>query len=1728
MADDLKFGIDLEPNLDAFEKSWKKQEDSIQQIIDKHEYKIKLSGVADLDAIEKQLERITKLQSQSAKPLTAYRAGQLANQREVMLLNQQATAAELVRAAKERANAEEQKALKQKAQAEAAQIRLNKAQEKSILNTTAQTRAFQTQAGVLNGLKQYMNAYISILGIKRLVDNIKDITSEFELQRVSLRALTQDANFANGLFEKIKANAVESPFSVKDMIGYTKQLAAYRVENENLYETMNMLADVSAGLGVDMSRLILAYGQVKAASVLRGQELRQFTEAGIPLVDELAKKFTQLRGEVVSTGEVFELISKREVPFAMVADIFKDMTEEGGRFYKMQEKQAKSLYGVYENLSDKIQIALNKIGESNRGLLIGVGEGLGSLADNLSSLTSGMNVALTTLALYKVGLWGLNKYYATLSVSALAAAKSTGIFTKAAFAAAGAARAIGAAIKSIPVFGWIAAAISAIVTALDLVTRKQCEFNARLKETLSTISKGMNGIHGYVAELERLNEEESSYKETIADINKEENLSAEQKAKLLEANNSLARIQERRTEVLRQLSSIDEAFARQIKSQITDTEALAKAEEEYVRQLRIRYSLEKGMGENKLARLAAEYNEASSEELEKQADFLAEAGNIYEKVNKELATNKRLTKEQTDALNKFLNSEKPFIEAYKELMSDLPRTFGHTGYRNLSDAMMDIRSNFDTKGFYQYNTALQDTEKALQDFEKEATKTVQDIMKHADVNSILKQLSSEDVSPDVKRGLRNQILDVFEQAFDSQGITGIAKVALQKVFTKLTGIKWGKEEASVNLLPWQKDLQGLSALGYTKDADAAQQRFVDAADEVKKKYKELKDEFNTLDAMGAAQRDANKLTDSYKKVQAQMQELKNFASKYGISLTDKSDKDAIRKLEEEYSLVGEIRKRYEELKKSMSDKKATESIKKMYGGLTNIDFLSPEGLKKRLKQMQDDAKRLGDEKLALKIGLAIEDIEFDELKKKLNKKLAEISRSISQNKEAADIFEKMLGVTGDEQIATDITLSLTGINVEGQNIRQELASQLATILGDESIAPEVEASLKVKKNVNETDDSYIQRIQKMIEYGQISVDKVNELIANIEDKTLQSKLESALKDYVDYSDKMLKEFFDTINKTGDRDTQEKALKQKKDTKKGRIFELMDLKPEGTSYLDWAKWVNDYMKAVEVEFNQGVAKLNFDAFKEKFADALSNMDAQSTGVLTAIITELQAMLQMPDLDPTMMKSILDLIEKASDIKIDKAPFEAFVEGWQEVAEAAEKATEEEKKAAKAEALNKMAKSVASAKKQWDTVTNAIDAVIDATEEVADALGLAFSDEAQDAIDGFRTGVGLVTGAFTVFAAILAVVEAEVATLETLLWPLLLVALAVGAAFAAIKWFSGKKARDAEAAIKSYDKHIKVLERHLDRLQEIQEQMLGSEWIANQNQQIDDLKAKIKDIDGKIAAERKQKEKDVDEEKIADWEDEKREAEKQIRELSAAITKEMTGTDLTSAAKEFAEAWLDAYLEFGNTTDAIKEKFKDMMKSMVINSVLARVVQQKLKPIFDYIDNQLYDKEGNMIGSLNTVWSMMKAVTDTLPGELEAIYTNMGSWASELRATEGELTGISKGVAQASEESVVTLSGYANSILYYHVQEATDIAAIRAILEGKTIVSTNTSQPSSESGSVNIGQLISLQQDLLAQVVLIKNDTGAIREDITDIKDTLRSVVSGAGSQSPKTINIRYRQ
>lgn len=280
-----------------------------------------------------------------------------------------------------------------------AEDRMRAAQEKTTSSVDRQTKAYKRQSDAMNQLKSYAMNFLSVYAGIRMVKNLATITGEFEMQKVSMQAILQDAEKGAAIFERIKELAVISPFQFKDLVSYTKQLSAFSVPYEELYDTTKMLADLSAGLGVGMDRLILAYGQVRSAAVLRGQELRQFTEAGIPIVEELRKKLSEANGELVTTGEVFEYISARKVPFEMVRDILVEMTSEGGKFYKMQEVQAETLKGKIANLTDAFQIMLSNIGNSDGGLMKGTIDATRSLIENYETVG---RVLISLVAVYGI------------------------------------------------------------------------------------------------------------------------------------------------------------------------------------------------------------------------------------------------------------------------------------------------------------------------------------------------------------------------------------------------------------------------------------------------------------------------------------------------------------------------------------------------------------------------------------------------------------------------------------------------------------------------------------------------------------------------------------------------------------------------------------------------------------------------------------------------------------------------------------------------------------------------------------------------------------------------------------------------------------------------------------------------------------------------------------------------------------------------------------------------------------------------------------------------------------------------------------------------------------------------------------------------------------------------------------------------------------------------------
>nr|DAP45721.1 MAG TPA: tail tape measure protein [Caudoviricetes sp.] len=249
-------------------------------------------------------------------------------------------------------------------------VELEQKRQQEIAQTAAKVqsdlvRGFEranSHAGKLNSTVQDLKSLFLqgglVFGAQQFAMSIITTGGEMEKQHIALQSILGDMQNANTMFNQIKELALNSPFTFSELNRDVKQLAAYGVEYDQLYDTTKRLADMSSGLGVSFDRIALAFGQVQARGWLDGKELRQIAYAGIPLLDKLSKFYSKQEGRNISTSEIKTRISNREVSFDDVKSIFWQMTDAGGQFYNMQQVLSETLLGRYNKLKDAWEIML--------------------------------------------------------------------------------------------------------------------------------------------------------------------------------------------------------------------------------------------------------------------------------------------------------------------------------------------------------------------------------------------------------------------------------------------------------------------------------------------------------------------------------------------------------------------------------------------------------------------------------------------------------------------------------------------------------------------------------------------------------------------------------------------------------------------------------------------------------------------------------------------------------------------------------------------------------------------------------------------------------------------------------------------------------------------------------------------------------------------------------------------------------------------------------------------------------------------------------------------------------------------------------------------------------------------------------------------------------------------------------------------------------------------------
>lgn len=930
-------------------------------------------------------------------------------------------------------------------------------------------------------LSRQLALVFSVSQIEGYISKLANVRGEFELQQRSLEAILQNKAQADQIFNKTVQLAVKSPFQIKELVTFTKQLAAYRIESDKLYDTTKRLADVSAGLGVDMGRLILAYGQVKAAAYLRGTEVRQFTEAGINMYGELQKLFKTRDQADYTTAQIVDMISKRKVTFEDVEQVFENLTSKEGIFYNMQEIQAETLQGKISNLKDSIDVMLNSIGKANEDTLKGSIDAVKVLIDNWETV---VNVAKA-----------LAPIFASMAITSWAkrvtgASSAMGIFARSIVNTGNAVKAFGATFA----VSW---PFMAITAAIGVVT-----------ELISTVRE---------------------YNKAIA----------ESTNKYFEAKIRISAIQdESKSDIKKALDKLvqemnNEGFEIKIKTGISEEEAkdefdrYLKDYEDFLNKQRI---IEAKYAKNKSTILADDIEEDSKDYASSYGEFIIQ-GEELKTVMMQLAIEENnLATEHKKTLEQLAKGPKEGedVLSYTKRMKDeiakmwpaLNQAFNsmRTGNGAYTKEAMEARASL-TELFKLSKEYIGDEKEMVTELEsvygsvdkykaKAEKEKLRIIIDKSELDAVTKELAYRHYKLNI---------EIDKEEVKKEALT--LKDQLQAEFDR------NKITLSVDVLT-----SGKGVIDYWEKGQEQMQKTANALKKQLEYVKSHPDQYylgGELQKMGfdlsgiktkrGKQADENTYIDS-KRVEAEIQKRLEALAKSGVTPKAGGSKAERDIWAERISVLKEMQSRYEKLNQLMGENRAIEETRSAFKGALDFTQMGEvikaediiptkqgmiDALEKLLKQIPNDvknaAKRTGLEKeiAELKIG-----IQQDYLKEQLEK----TKKNIEDMFNGLDLYNKMK----KEGFSDEMIKSLFG---DLTTTESEIQAEIEKLAGKEGELWEKAYDDLNKKLKSKQDEMFKNRIEQYAQF-------INDFNNQIENKQ---------EEFADY----MKIARDMLNKTGD-------------------------------------------------------------------------------------------------------------------------------------------------------------------------------------------------------------------------------------------------------------------------------------------------------------------------------------------------------------------------------------------------------------------------------------------------------------------------------------------------------------------------------------------------------------------------------------------------------------------
>ena len=1475
----------------------------------------------------------------------------------------------------------------------------------------------------------------SIQAIRGYINQMIKVRGEMELQQRSLQAILQNKDAANEVWQKTIDLAVRSPFRIKDLVTYTKQLAAYRVESEKLYDTNKMLADVSAGLGVDMQRLILAFGQVKSANFLRGTELRQFTEAGIPMLDELAKLYTQMEGALVTSGDVFERISKRMVLFEDVEEVFKRMTAAGGTFYRMQEIQSETLKGQISNLKDSVDIMLNSMGKDMDGVLKKSVKSVKFLVDNYEVLIPILKGIIVALALYKVNSFAASeatlRMARSMKMAKISATGLGGAWTSLRVGLAQFGKSLGKTTKMLASNPWLLLAAAIVTAAIKLNQfRKELE---EVDKKYSQLLDKQGDVYlafrraGQKGGLEEQAAERRKQLQALVDMAKNEyglvidiNVGEIDESKLEEEFN---KIRQKMIEL--------NAFSASFSKEMIKSDKLSKWYGEDS------FGLEEGLFED-----------------------IQDLGRSYEKLYQEMINKSGRTVEilrdkwddLTDAQQKAVEDlEKP-IQGDESLVDYVNRL--KDAYTTLLE-LKEVKDNKISRFMRSFN---RDVREANVEFELFANRFREEVNNIADEKEKIEFL---DVSIGAMANEKewsefeeNYIRRLAEQEFE---ITFVPKTATPK-----------------ELKNWQKSYNALfkGDSGFREiTATATSQSQV--IERLNGTYESLEETIKRIEAAGKDSvlaggayegQDLNKLKSDLAEVKRQLDWFGVEEKRGGSSGKD----EVLEKLKNRINLIKEMNKEYEKLNKTFSKAESLAKVQKAYA-----DTAKELGLDASTMDFTDEGTIRSLEALLGKPEYAANKYVI-ELQKALDNFKVELGVEVKQEKDqelkaqVQELFDQYdLSVELKKlNIPTDLAKSLFDVDyLDLDGLKKAVQDQKAKFIGTDM---EDEYKKFLEKIDDMEDKAAKERMKTYVKYLQEGMServklKIEELrkLKEIEESdeftpaqkerikanvSKEARAEQQAQEWKDFQgSEMYTMMFEDLEFLGTKALD--VLKNKLEELKGSLkdlpaSEVKEIISQISKIEDIAIQRNpftslrDAMKEVRELEAKGRTE---DALQEEFAAAeLKRQSYQEE--LDAVTLILGARENEIDLNQQseewQEKYAMYLGMQTSELEQQSMALSALATGQGMVASNAAKDLK---------AYADARKALSAVSDEWGTIKSLADKAYGSVKEVLESMGVESDSVAMSLADSAMNMVDLVFQA-VMFDMQLKVMTAQAQLLgvaiNTALGPIGWIVLALQAVATLLSAILG--ARD-KALQKTVEDNLATVER-LQKTYEDLEESIDNAWdtasIQAYNQE---LKATTQSmIDAQRAAIAAQEKRKGANKEGSDAYNELQEMKAELDELEAQLDESLANSfskvtdgildSVHDAAREFTDAWWDAFVETGDGLKGLEENFNEMFLNLAKNQAAMQITgafadrwKKDLEKYINEDDTELTKEEARK-------WA--EEVRRTFPELSNALEGYLGVFKDMASEAQGAgLSALSKSIQGVSEDTAQVIESLLNSMRFY---------------------------------------------------------------------------------------------